>query len=254
MDGSGESVIGSGGGWRLDTPASPAKPLPAQARVAAKGILPGAPGRVTVPDPAESPWRGIGLLNLFSGGNLVRIGTGFLCQPDVLLTARHNLLPANYDAAGIWLGYDRILNPDVQPRLIRAWATHSTLDLAVLILSSASPGTFRLGGAVPGDDAVVTLAGYAMPYPDNGARCTYSDGKVVASSATRLSYVISTREGDSGGPVFVESGSTPRAICVHTTSAAAGDPGNSGQPLTPQVVSDIETMIEWARAQIGAQT
>lgn len=251
MDVVSDPVVGTGGAWRIAAASAPGRPPVRQPGPSIRGILPGAAERVTVAAPATAPWRGVALINLFVDKTVVRIGTGFLCEADVLLTARHNLLPATYDSAGVWLGYDRSTNPGVQPALIRAWATHSSLDLAVLILSTSAQGVFELGGPLAQIATTVALGGYGMPYPDNGGRLSQSEGPVAGVSQAKLSYVISTREGDSGAPVLAADGQRLRAVGVHTSSANAGEAGNSGQPLTPAVIQDIRTMTAWARAQIG---
>lgn len=243
--------MGIGGAWSARPAPRVSGPKRRAAGPSASTILPGAPERVTVAHPDAAPWHGTALLNLFSGQALVRVGTGFLCEPDVLLTARHNLLPVNYDSAGVWLGFDARLNPGVAPVAVRSYATHKSLDLAVLILAGSSPGTFDLGRSPPGK---VTLGGYALPYPDQGARLSYAEGDVTDATTDRLSYLISTREGDSGAPVFVTSQGTPSAVAVHTSGAAPGAPGNSGQRLTEAVIADIRLMIAWAREQTGAST
>ncbi|RSV32163.1 trypsin-like peptidase domain-containing protein [Sphingomonas sp. ABOLH] len=243
-----DSVVQDGGAWTTPDASVPGR---RRGRVGTRSILPGAPERATVPDPADTPWRGVALLNFFRGGSLVLVGTGFLCEPDVILTARHNLTSVPYDAGGVWLGYDARTNGAVQPTGIKAFAYHRELDIGVLVLWKAMPGVFTIGGALPPAHAGVTLAGYSMPYSDGAARCSFGVGAVRAEAGTSLGYAVSTREGDSGAPVFTVEGGAPRAVAVHA-EAAKGDPSaNTGVRLTAQVVADVATLIEWARAHVG---
>lgn len=243
----GDSVVKDAGAWITPGAAVPGR----RRRVGTRSILPGAPERTTVPNPADSPWEGVALLNFFRGGSLILVGTGFLCEPDVILTARHNLTSVTYDTGGVWLGYDARMNSAVQPTGIKAFAYHRDLDIAVLVLRRAMPGVFTIGGALPPAHAGVTLAGYSMPYPDGGVRCSFGVGALRAEAGTSLGYAVSTREGDSGAPVFTFEGGAPRAVAVHAEAAKADPGGNTGVRLTAQVVADVATLIEWARAHAG---
>ena len=250
MDENIEAVIGEGGRWthaQAELPGAQAEHDGAHFEI----ILPNVPNRVDVPAPSQAPWSGVGLLNFFQAGNLTLVGTGFLCQPDVLVTARHNLTAKQYDAAGVWMATDALHNPHVQPITIKAYATHKDLDLAIFILASPQFGAFELGGQLPPAFAGVTLAGYALPYPNGAVRFSYAIGPVKAADPTHLSYAINTREGDSGAPVFVVVNGIPQAVGVHTEAAANPQLGNSGVHLSPPVVQDVFKMIAWARTQIG---
>jgi V8-like Glu-specific endopeptidase len=244
------SVVKNGGVW---SQGNLNRPFPLAARTVAPDfeiILPDVPNRIDVPAPTRSPWQGVALLNFFKQNNLVGVGSGFLCQGDVIVTAKHNLTGARYDAAGIWMAFDAQTNPHVAPLVPRAFATHRSLDLAIFILPSPQPGSFQLGGVLPPANSEVTLAGYALPYADGTVRFSYATGSLVqAVGAGALAYMISTREGDSGAPVFVVSQGTPHAVGVH--AEAALQKGNSGIHLNGAVVQDISKMIAWARSQIG---
>ena len=250
MDEDIKAVVGAGGRWTYAPPDLPGASV-AGGETDFKIILPNVPNRVDVPAPSQIPWGGVGLLNFFQHGNLVLVGSGFLCQPDVLVTAGHNLTAKQYDSAGVWMAFDALHNPHVQPVTIRAFATHKDLDLAVFILGSKQFGAFELGGQLPAAFAGVTLAGYALPYPNGAVRYSYAIGPIKGADQTRLSYAINTREGDSGAPVFVVINGVPQAVGVHTEAAANPQLGNSGVHLSPPVVQDLFKMIAWARTQVG---
>ena len=250
MDEDIEKVIGDGGPWKLGDPGAPSHTLSIQGPEF-KIILPDVPNRLDVPAPTQTPWSGVGLLNFFKQGNLVLVGSGFLCQPDVLVTAKHNLTAKQYDAAGVWMGFDAKHNPHIQPVTIKAYAVHKDLDLAIFILASPQFGAFELGGQLPAAHAGVALAGYALPYPNGAVRFSYGIGPVKAADTSRLAYAINTREGDSGAPVFTVVNGIPHAVGVHTEAATILQLGNSGVHLSPPVVQDLFKMIAWARGQIG---
>ncbi|MCZ8282159.1 MAG: serine protease [Aquidulcibacter sp.] len=247
-----ESILDGGGIWPYGNPGKPLHSFQESAGHRFKTILPGLPNRLDVLAPLTSPWQGVALLNFFQQNNLVGVGSGFLCQRDVLVTAGHNLTGAIYDAMGIWMAIDAQSNSNVTPLVPLAYAIHRTLDIAILILPSQRQGAFTLGGALPPAGATVTLAGYALPYADGTVRLSYAAGPLVQAGAENLlSYRINTREGDSGAPVFVTTGNSTRAIGVHTKSGANLQTGNIGVPLNAPAIQDLSTMIDWARAQIG---
>jgi V8-like Glu-specific endopeptidase len=251
MNGQVQAIIAEGGRWTHRIPEAPAHRAPTEHYVFKK-LLPGVGDRVTVPDPANLPWRGIALLNLFNNGSLVQVGTGFLCAPDVLLTARHNLANGHaYDALGIWFGMDARNNPAPSPVPVRAYALHRDLDLAILILATAQTGTFKLGAPAGPGPATLTIAGYALPYSDGGVRLSYASGAVNTVTAGTMAYAISTREGDSGAPVFISTGAGAQAVAVHSGSAPDPIPANTGVRLTPAALNDLAQMIAWARTQTG---
>lgn len=248
------AVVGGGGVWAnapLDAPWHPEAESGADFKI----ILPGGTQRADVLAPAQSPWNAIGLLNLSHHGQSVVVGTGFLCEPDVLITAKHNLVSTPFDAAGVWMAYDAQRNGTVPAVSIIAWAVHRTLDLGILILGAPqAAGGFALGGTSLAPHTTVTLAGYAMPYANGSARYSYAQGVVTAVDVTQLSYLINTREGDSGAPVFVVANGIPMAVGVHTEAAIAPTLGNTGVLITPAVASDFSILIAWARTQVGAQS
>lgn len=251
MDEKLEAIIADGGAWKFGDPGAPSHFRPESKGPEFKSLLPNVPKRMDVPAPSQVPWGGVGLLNLFMNNNLVLVGTGFLCQPDVLVTAKHNLTAKTYDAAGVWMGFDAKLNPHVSAIGIKAYAVHKDLDIAIFILGTQQVGAFELGGVLPPPYAGVTLAGYAIPYSNGAVRYSYAIGPVTSADSTRIAYAINTREGDSGAPVFVVNNGIPTVIGIHTEAQSNLNIGNSGVYLSPLVVQDIFKLIAWARAQIG---
>jgi hypothetical protein len=215
-----------------------------------KVILPGLPPRLDVPAPSQSPWSGVVLLNFRQRGVKVTVGTGFFCQPDVILTAGHNLDRA-YDALYAYPAFDARTNPHVGSYAIVGWARHPVLDLAVFLTSEASGDVFALGGGLPPPHAGVTLSGYSFPYAGGDARYSYGVGAVVAAGSDTLSYMINTRGGDSGAPVFTVLQGGPVAFGVHTEAAALPGLGNGGVLMSPAVVAQVHRMVAHARGQVG---
>jgi V8-like Glu-specific endopeptidase len=244
------ALIEAGGVWKHGVPGYPGHKLK-DSDFEIKSVLPGISDRDDVPAPGQLPWRGVGLLNFFMQGNLVLVGSGFLCQPDVLITAKHNLTAKLYDAAGVWMGFDAERNSEVAPVGIRAFAVHVELDLAIFILDGPQAGAFDLGGEVNPANSEVTLAGFAFPYGNGSARYSYASGPAEVVDNSRLSYAINTRDGDSGAPVFQVVDGVAHVVGVHTNAAILPLHGNSGILISPLVVQDVLWMIAWARQQLG---
>jgi len=249
-----QGEVGRGFSWKGDGPVAHPPRLSADDRPPKfelfSVILPHGPNRADVPEPTQSPWEGIGTINLFDHGATSVVATGFLCAPDVLLTAKHVLTTASYDAGNVWLGFDAVHNPGAPMLSIAAYAEHNSLDLAVLILTTQHQGVFALGAPLPPAHAGVTLAGYAFPYPNTSARLSYGNGPLTGASGTQLTYLIDTEEGDSGAPVFGVPNGQPTVIAVHAEGAPKGQ-GNAGVWLTPAVVADIHSLIAIARSHVG---
>lgn len=246
--------VGKAYAWKGDGMAAQPRSKPAAAVTPESQlfsvVLQNGPNRADVPAPLQSPWQGIGTINLFDQGNVSLVATGFLCAPDVIVTAKHVLTTTAYDSGNIWLGFDAVHNPGAPKLSISAYAEHNSLDLAVLILSTQQQGAFALGGPTPPPHAGVTLAGYAFPYKDGHTRFSFGNGPITQASRTQISYLIDTEEGDSGAPVFGVFNGQPTAIAIHT-EAATGAQGNSGVWLTQGVIADIHALIAIARAHGG---
>lgn len=251
MDDTENAVVGIAERWSHDQPEGPAGDAVHPKDKARWSVLPGAAQRVDVDDASQAPWNGIALINMFRAGNRVLVGTGFLCASDVLLTARHNLTSTDYDSAGVWLGYDASSNPKVSTQVIRAYATHRDLDLAVLILDAPHPGVFTLRDAAAEQDQV-SVAGYGLPYGDGRPRLSQASGALGKIEATTVRYQVSTREGDSGGPVFVVDRHVATAMAVHSAAPLGGLAGNVGVRLSATTIRDINILIAHARTRIGA--
>lgn len=245
-----EAIIGGGGIYSGCKPGEPSLvpdsyATPPQSPF--KSILPGAGPRTRIQEPLDLPWRNVGLLNFFNSGRVVTVGTGFLSEPDVLLTARHNLTARPYDAVGLWFGYDAKLNPNTPAVGIRAFAFHRDLDLALFILETPQQSAFIL--ASPALPATLTLAGYAMPYPDGTVRFTSGNGPLNSVRDSLITYGINTREGDSGAPVIRSLDGTSVAVGLHIESADSVLLGNQGLAFSQDVMDDIAQLAEWARQQ-----
>lgn len=243
----GEDIVGPGGTWTAALAERPG--LSPRALLKSQGILPGAGPRLSVPHPTAPPFGAIGLLNLFRNGSLVLVGSGFCLEPDVFVTAEHNLSSVAYDAAGIWMAYDWQANAGVLPQSIAAFATHAHRDLAVLILRNPQPATLAIGNPVAAG-APVQLAGYGYATQAGKARFTFGTGPVTSTDGQSLAYIVSTREGDSGAPVTAPQQGGQRVVGLHREGQPAGGHGNAGLVFTPQLVADLHVMIDWARQQV----
>ena len=194
-----------------------------------------------------APWHATGLLNLSMHGQPVIIGSGFMCAPDVFLTARHNLTSKTFDAGGVWIAYDAQKHPTPQQTILaRAW--HSKFDLGVLILGTPQKYVLPLG--VQATDEV-ELAGYGYPYVNGTLALSEGAGLVNGSDGPYLAYGINTQLGDSGAPVIAHlPGNAVSVVAVHTTAAGSIPGSNFGTLLTPQAIADLTQIIQFARDQI----
>lgn len=214
-------------------------------------LLTGAQPRLDISSPQGSPWSCGALLNFVRQNQLVSVGTAFLIEPDVLLTAKHCISDSEpYDAVGVWIAYDARYNNAVPPIGISAFALHATLDIAVFILQSSFGCSIAMGDAPTQQGAQLNLSGYAMPYDDGSVRYSSGSGSLVSSTGISLAYYINTRPGDSGAPVFYASAGTTTAVAVHTESTNGLELGNSGVALSSAVRGDIATLIDFARSQV----
>lgn len=214
-------------------------------------LLVGASERQDITSPTSPPWGCGALLNFVRQGQTVSIGTAFLIEPDVLLTAHHSITDSQpYDAVGVWIAVDARYNPNPPSVQIVAHAFHATLDLAVLILASSQNGPIGMGDAPTQPDAQLSLAGYAMPYDDSSIRYSSGSGPLQSATATTLTYYIDTRPGDSGAPVIYEDAGDAIAIAVHCEATDDTGQGNTGVALSSGVRADIATLISYARSQV----
>jgi V8-like Glu-specific endopeptidase len=212
--------------------------------------IPGAMTRKSVNAINAEPWNAIGLLNLAMHGQVVLAGSGFMCAPDVFLTARHNLTTKAYDAAGVWIAYDHKRNQSA-PIAIRARAWHSTLDLAVLILAVSQSSTIPLGSST---SLTVSIGGYGIPYMDGTMWLSTAEGVVKGENGVHVGYAVNTQEGDSGAPVLARlPGGAFRALAVHTTGQGSLPDSNFGSLLTPQAIAGIGQLVAFARNQIKGE-
>lgn len=215
-------------------------------------LLSGAVPRVPVPDSRVAPWRTVGLLNFYHRGILVTAGTGFMCAPDIMLTARHNLTGKTFDAAGVWMAYDKQKNP-VGPIGIVGREVHPDLDLAVLVLAASQPSFISLASPSVPATAQVSIYGYGFPDLDNTPRLSMATGPVNGSDNASLAYLLNTQEGDSGAPIVARGGAgTVSAVAVHTTSKGTTANSNFGTLLTPEVISTIGQLVARARSAAGS--
>ncbi|SEJ83430.1 Trypsin-like peptidase domain-containing protein [Sphingomonas sp. OV641] len=254
MSDSAQELVITGGRWSLenqDTPAVlPTFDFDFPSTDAEFVILPGAKQRNDVTVPKSPPFAGIVLLNFFFKKKVVRVGTGFFCDQRVVLTARHNLEPATYDSAGVWVAFDASRNPSAQRLTILSHAKHPVLDLCVLITKEDAPGVFRLAanGAPPSHGAAV--AGYGFPYSNGHSRLSVADGPVLYGQDHAIGYKINTRPGDSGAPIFHATGGTTAALGIHTEAPAGGSVLNAGLRFDDAILAEVANLIAFAQSSV----
>jgi V8-like Glu-specific endopeptidase len=205
------------------------------------------PGRVQVQNPTTPPYEAIALLNYYRHGSDSPYGraTGFYLKADLVVTAAHNFTITKPAAVGIYPAFDAELNP-VDPVGAVAWAWHPARDIGVLI-SPPQPSHFGLHQP---QDVEVALVGYAYPYPNNTGRMSVGVGP-CSLDGLDLKYPIPARDGDSGAPVFIESGFN--VVAVH--SELRQDPNTSrtygvGEAVDPHFPALIQALEAEARAQL----
>ena len=209
--------------------------------------------RQDISHPNVAPWSGGALVNACIGNQICQVGTGFLCQADVLVTAKHVVInPDNPDNINVFVDYDPRNNPAVQAASIIGHAHHRVYDLTVYILGQAFPWHYPVGVALPVPaNLPLTVAGYGFPYPDETSRYSSGKGNFISQNDTTFSYAMSVARGDSGAPLFTVQPGQPTVIGFHTDSASTPTGNPTGLCFTAPLVAVLNNMIALARQQIG---
>lgn len=209
---------------------------------------PGVPPRVTI-DEKKWPWSSIGLLKI-GNQNASVYGSGFMYASDVIVTAKHNFTQvSDWDAAGVWLEFNSNETShkiyDIYPPQL-----HSQLDLAIAILADCNVTPLNTGHIIPSED--ILLSGYGVVRSDGSRWLTYGSGKINKINSSSVTYLLNTKEADSGAPIIIYD-KTYKVVGIHTEGLNDADGSsnfNHGILFTQDVISDINNMISVARNSI----
>lgn len=182
-------------------------------------------------NPNIHPWHSIGIL-LVSNGTATNSGSGFMIEPDIFLTAKHNFTKVKgYNTAAIWLGYDK--NNPSKRYSIYPPKFHNTLDLAIVLLDDCSAQPFNFY------TSDLPLLGCVCGY--GKGKLTLSEGMLLAAKDSMVRYSINTEEGDSGAPVLIKhSDNNYSVIALHTNAAPPSVNENEGVLFKSELIDEIK--------------
>lgn len=229
--------------------------------------------RVRISDTDKLPWRMVAALRLIPRPPFTStfIGTGWFIGPKTLLTAGHCVFSES-DFGG-WIhsievspGRNRGKFPYGTKTAARfsaldVWQNTSDADFDIGCIHLDEPlgdevGYFKIASMSDGNlkDALLNVSGYPADRGD-GEEQYFHTNRVLRTSARRIYYDIDTYGGQSGSPVWYQSGpeAAPVAVAVHAygvggTAANLGIQANSGPRLIPEVV---ETVKQWLAADLA---
>ena len=243
--------------------------VPTGIRVGRETVL-GTDDRIRISDTDKFPWRMIAALQLHPRPPSTSsfIGTGWFIGPRTLLTAGHCVFSkSDFDG---WIG-----SIDVSPgrngakfpygtrtatrfSALDVWQSSADADFDIGCIHLDEPlgdqvGYFKIVSMSDSDlgNALVNISGYPGDR-GNGEEQYFHANRVLRASARRIYYDVDTYGGQSGSPVWYQSGpdEPPAAIAVHAygvggTASNLGITANSGPRLIPKVVATIK---EWLAA------
>lgn len=245
---------------------------PARARLGNETVI-GVDERVRISDTDKLPWRKIAALTLKPRPPLSSsfIGTGWFIGPKTLLTAGHCVFSKS-DYGG-WIG-----SIDVSPgrngakfpygtvtatrfSATKEWQDSQNPDYDIGCIHLDQPlgdmvGYFKIASLTDKalEGAFLNISGYPGDR-GNGEQQFFHANRVLRTSARRVFYDIDTYGGQSGSPVWHQSGpgDEPVAIGIHAygvggTPSSWGITANSGPRLIPEIVDMIK---EWLKASDG---
>jgi glutamyl endopeptidase len=213
----------------------------------------GADGRVQVTDTTQYPARAIGQIELIDSDGGSFICTGWLIDPDTILTSGHcayNPSPfgdAIIQSAQFFPGRNGSFDPyggcnvtDVFSRSgwrINGQAKH---DWAVMELDCTIGNTVGWLGyfALPGVNQLDGKTGRVEGYPGDkpyGTHWKMSGTMASRSDANMIHYAIDTAGGQSGSPIMVANRPAcggPCGMGIHSYGSGGNPPLNSGPRIT----------------------
>jgi len=208
----------------------------------------------------DYPWRCIASLRITANDGSSWIGTGWLVNRRVLLTAGHCVYMADQ---GGWVKQIEVIpgrNADNFPygsciatafRSVQGWTTDRNRDYdygAILLPDNCAYGDQLgwFGYQVRDDDNLKTLTINISGYPGDKPDGTqwYESGAVKNVANFEFEYDIDTTGGQSGSPVWISQDDGSRyGVGVHTNGAANG---NSATRITQEVCDNVAGWVKEA--------
>lgn len=184
-------------------------------------------------------------------------GEGFVCSgallaPNKVLTARHCLDDHDDGDVLVVFGPDAARDLEEESIGVVAVALHPTRDLAVLTLEEETDHTpLELGAAAAVGSSVVAV-GYGGPLGD-AERCLRVEARATVTAARGDGAIDVTTaggelcEGDSGGPLLVQTNDGPVVVgALSTVTRAEGEECGRDATYAPTDPGDA-----WLAGQIG---
>jgi V8-like Glu-specific endopeptidase len=212
--------------------------------------------RVTKEHMAANPWRQICALRIVSQTDRTFVGTGWFIAPGVLATAGHCVFLQD---EGGWAKSIRVIPAkhgaeepfgsmtSAEFASVDGWVEkrQRDFDYGVIFLNDRSIGdqlgNFAVSVLDPADlrGTDAQISGYPADR-DNAAFQYFHARPLVDVTDTRLIYDIDTFGGQSGSPIWQETGETGLvAVGIHTTGNVSS---NSGTRISGDV---MDNLVNW---------
>lgn len=213
--------------------------------------------RIPAKDIKVNPWRQIAALRIAASNQDFFVGTAWFIGPRTLVTAGHCLFLHKAGGFPLYIdvipGKTGVVDPfgkarATEFRVVDGWRNlkRRDMDYGVIQLADDALGK-KLGWFavdVLDDDALkaaeVTISGYPADR-DNADKQYFHKRKLDGVSPNRLEYEHDTFGGQSGSPIWMESGGARVAVGVHTTGGATS---NSGTRINEAVMENLITWVE----------
>lgn len=223
-------------------------------------VIIGTDDRQQVGNVKDYPWRCIASLRITANDGSGWIGTGWLVNRRVLLTAGHCVYMADH---GGWVqqievipGRDGATFPfnsciATSFRSVQGWTTDTNRDYdygAILLPETCAYGDNLgwFGYQVHDDDNLKTLTVNISGYPGDKPQGTqwFLSGGIKKVDTFEFEYDIDTTGGQSGSPVWITQDDGIRyGVGVHTDGASDG---NSATRITQEAFNNIAGWIKEA--------
>lgn len=170
-------------------------------------------------------------------------GTGFLVGPRHLLTTAYNIYDDNNDE---WAEIIQVITPLGIGHVLRAYKFESC-DIALLVLDDAFGDLFGWLGLTcyfnmdKIEKQIVRVTGYPVDGDKVGKMYT-SKGDPEICKGGVISYDISTREGQSGSPVWIKGMIETFVVGIHTLKGDQKKNVNKGFLFTQE---RLVTIVRW---------